>query len=106
MLGLSFEYQGIWGREEVSSGGTIGQFKGVQHLFAAEIGWSHFIFSKKWTFGCKWFHDTGNDYGTIFPAIGIEEILPHLDFKTTAPIYYGSQKKFGLVFEIVLNLSY
>ncbi|MBO7123948.1 MAG: hypothetical protein J6V90_11800 [Treponema sp.] len=106
MLGLSFEYQGIWGLEERSDGSSIGQFKGVQHLFAAEIGWSRFIFTKKWTFGCKWFHDTRNDYGTVFPVIVIEEILPHLDFKTSAPIYYGSQKKYGFVFELVLNLKY
>lgn len=106
MLGLSFEYQGIWGKEERSVDSNIGQFKGVQHLFAAEIGWSRFILTKKWTFGCKWFHDTGNDYGTVFPVIVIEEILPHLDFKTSAPIYYGSQKKYGFVFELVLNLKY
>ncbi len=106
MLGLSFEYQGIWGREEKANGSSVGQFKGLQHLFAAEIGWSRFIFDKKWTFGCKWFHDTGNNYGTVFPVVVIESILPHLDFKTTAPIYYGSQKKYGLVFEVVLNLKY
>lgn len=106
MLGLSFEYQGVWGREQVTNGSSIGQFKGLQHLFAAEVGWSRFIFDKKWTFGCKWFHDTGNDYGTLFPVIVIEEILPHLDFKTTAPIYYGSQNKYGFVFEVVLNLKY
>ncbi|MBR5097087.1 MAG: hypothetical protein IK094_08295 [Treponema sp.] len=106
MLGLSFEYQGIWGSEEKSYGSSVGQFKGIQHLFAAEIGWSRFIFTKKWTFGCKWFHDTRNDYGTVFPVIVIEEILPHLDFKTSAPIYYGSQKKYGFVFELVLNLKY
>ncbi|MCR5046266.1 MAG: hypothetical protein K6A42_06790 [Treponema sp.] len=106
MLGLSFEYQGVWGSKEISNSGSIGQFKGVQHLFASEIGWSRFIWSKKWTFGCKWFHDTGNDYGTVFPVIVVEEVLPHLDFKTTAPIYYGSQKKYGFVFELVLNLKY
>lgn len=107
MLGLSFEYQGIWGREQISNtSGSVGQFKGIQHLFAAEIGWSRFILTKKWTFGCKWFHDTRNDYGTVFPVIVIEEILPHLDFKTTAPIYYGSQKKYGLVFEVALKLNY
>ncbi len=106
MLGLSFEYQGIWGSKEISVDGTIGQFKGIQHLFAAEIGWSRFLLSKKWTFGCKWFHDTGNKYGTVFPVIVIEEILPHLDFKTSAPVYYGSQEKYGLIFELVLKLKY
>lgn len=106
MLGLSFEYQGIWGKKEISNGSSIGQFKGIQHLLAAEIGWSHFIFTKKWTFGCKWFHDTRNDYGTVFPVITVAEILPHLDFKTSAPVYYGSQEKYGFVFELVLNLKY
>lgn len=106
MLGLSFEYQGIWGKEQIANGAAVGQFKGLQHLFAAELGWSRFIFTKKWTFGFKWFHDTGNDYGTLFPVITVEEVLPHLDFKTTAPIYYGSQNKYGLVFELALKLKY
>ncbi len=107
MLGLSFEYQGIWGYKEIASeSGSVGQYKGIQHLFAAEVGWSRFIFTKKWTFGCKWFHDYRAEYGTFFPAIRIAEVLPHLDFKTTAPIYYGSQEKYGLVFELVLNLKY
>ena len=89
----------------------IGQYEGFQHLFAAEIAWSRFIFTKKWTFGCKWFHDTRGEkaagfYGTITPGIQISEILPHVDFKTTSPIYYGSQVKYGLVFELALNLKY
>lgn len=118
MLGLSFEYQAIWGRKELNKKNTdtgvvegIGQYEGFQHLFAAEIAWSRFIFTKKWTFGCKWFHDTRGEkaagfYGTITPGIQISEILPHVDFKTTSPIYYGSQVKYGLVFELALNLKY
>lgn len=112
MLGLAFEYQAIWGRRQLPKDSLpIGQYEGLQHLFAAEVAWSHFFFTKKWTFGCKWFHDTRGEngagyYGTLTPGIQISEILPHLDFKTTAPVYYGSQEKYGLVFELVLNLKY
>ena len=106
MLGLAFEYQCVWGRDAED-----GQKEGFRHLFASEVGWSHFIFSKKWTFGCKWFHDTwgetgGGQYGIVTPGLTIENVLPYLDFKTTAPIYYGAEEKYGLVFEIVLNLKY
>lgn len=112
MLGLAFEYQGIWGDEELKNdSGAIGQYKGVQHLFGGEISWSHFIFRKKWTFGCKWFHDTKGEnnagfYGTLTPGIQISEVLPHLDFKIAAPISYGSKERYGLVFEVILNLNY
>ena len=125
MFGFSFEYQGVWGSKEISSpiyesvlddtgtayktmevGKTIGQYKGYEHLFAAEVGWSRFLFTKKWTFGCKWFHDYRGEYGIVTPGITIDEVLPHVDFKSTAPIYYGSQEKYGLIFELVLNLKY
>ena len=125
MLGFSFEYQGVWGRDEkytstysytndeatgklikTEVSRTIDQYEGYEHLFAAELGWSRFIFHKKFTFGCKWFHDYRGEYGVVTPGLTIDEILPHLDFKSTAPIYYGSQEKYGLVFELVLNLKY
>ncbi len=117
MLGLSFEYQCVWDKSENeynatdSNGNAVAwdstkNYGALQHLFAAEIFWSRFIFTKKWTFGGKWFHDYHNDYGIITPGITVETILPYVDFKTTAPIYYGSQQKYGLVFEIVLNLTY
>ena len=125
MFGFSFEYQGVWASKEMSTpiygyteneetgeiirtetGKTIDQYKGVEHLFAAELGWSRYFFDKKWTFGCKWFHDYRGEYGIVTPGITIDEILPHVDFKTTAPVYYGSQEKYGLVFELVLKLKY
>lgn len=142
MLGLAFEYQGSWGRDEIRTTGsdnftaeefvaknysitpgsgdkekltslkniykecTVAQYKGFEHLFAAEIGWSHFILTKKFTFGCKWFHDYRGEYGAVAPGIIIDEILPHVTFKSTAPIYYGSQQSYSLVIELVLNLKY
>ena len=117
MLGASFEYQFIWDKSDYNPAENEGikhslfNHKNYQHLFAAELFWSHFILTKKWTFGCKWYHDTwgengGGQYGIVTPGLTIENILPYLDFKTTAPIYYGSQEKYGLVFELVLNLHY
>ena len=112
MLGGSFEYQFIWDKDDYNPDEDEGlkhsifNPKNYQHLFAAELFWSHYIFTKKWTFGCKWYHDYIQDYGIVTPGITVENVLPYLDFKTTAPIYYGSQEKYGLVFELVLNLTY
>lgn len=102
MLGLAFEYQTIWDENEVS----IEKWQQWQHFFAAQVAWSHFILDKKWTFGVEWFHDCRQNYGTIFPVMRIENIIRYTDFRMAAPIYYGSTKKYGLIFELILNLKY
>jgi len=126
MLGLAFEYQGVWGKKQISSvdlysnlddeqkavstrastSEEISQYKGFQHLIAAQIGWSHWIGEKKWTFGLDWFHDYRGEYGSITPGIQIANIIKYTDFKLAVPIYYGSQRKYGVVFEVILNLDY
>ncbi len=102
MLGLAFEYQSIWDEDDVS----IEKWQQWQHFFAAQVAWSHFILDKKWTFGVEWFHDCRENYGTIFPVMRIENIIRYTDFRMAAPIYYGSTKKYGLIFELILNLKY
>lgn len=102
MLGLAFEYQAIWDEDY----GSIEKWQQWQHFFAAQIAWSHFIFGKKWTFGLEWFHDCRENYGTIFPAMKIENIIRYTDIRIAAPIYYGTTKKYGLILEFILNLKY
>ena len=102
MLGLAFEYQTIWDEDY----GSIEKWRQWQHFFAAQVAWSHFILNKKWTFGVEWFHDCRENYGTIFPVMRIENVIRYTDFRMAAPIYYGSTKKYGLIFELILNLKY
>lgn len=102
MLGLAFEYQTIWDEDY----GSIEKWQRWQHFFAAQVAWSHFIFNKKWTFGVEWFHDCRENYGTIFPVMRIENVIRYTDFRMAAPIYYGTTKKYGLIFELILNLKY
>ncbi len=102
MLGLAFEYQTIWDEDY----GSIEKWQQWQHFFAAQVAWSHFILNKKWTFGVEWFHDCRENYGTIFPVMRIENIIRYTDFRMAAPIYYGTTKKYGLIFELILNLKY
>lgn len=107
MLGLAFEYQAIWAdSQSVNSGGDITQYKGWQHYFAAQAAWSHYIWTKKWTFGVEWYHDYRTDYGTILPVIKIENVVKYIDLRLGAPIYYGTTRKYGIVFEAILNLDY
>lgn len=102
MLGVAFEYQGIWDNA-YSSMEKFGQW---QHYFAAQVAWSHFIFGKKWTFGCEWFHDCRQEYGTVLPVIRVENIIKYTDLRFAFPIYYGTQKKYGIIFEVILDLDY
>lgn len=102
MLGVAFEYQGIWDNAYSS----IEKFGQWQHYFAAQISWSHFIFEKKWTFGCEWFHDCRQDYGTLLPVICVENVLKYTNLRFAFPVYYGTQKKYGIIFEVILNLDY
>jgi len=126
MLGLALEYQGVWGKRRISSvdlhsqldatqketektasvSEEVSQYKGFQHLFAAQIGWGHWIGGKKWTFGLDWFHDVRGEYGSITPGIQIANIIKYTDLKLAVPIYYGTQRKYGVVFEVILNLDY
>ncbi len=125
MLGIGIEYQGIWGRSDVyaaklssqlddaqkemyktKSGTKISQYKGFQHLFSVQVAWSRFIMDKKWTFGLDWFHDTRGEYGSVMPGLIIENIIKYTDFRLAVPIYYGSERKYGVVFEVKLNLDY
>ena len=126
MLGLAFEYQGVWGSKRISSvdlhsqldatqketektasvSEEISQYEGFQHLFAAQIGWGHWIGGKKWTFGLDWFHDLRGEYGSITPGVQINSIIKYTDLKLAVPIYYGTQRKYGVVFEVILNLDY
>lgn len=102
MLGVAFEYQGIWDNAYSS----IEKFGQWQHYFAAQVSWSHFIFSKKWTFGCEWFHDCRQEYGTVLPVICVENVIRYTNLRFAFPIYYGTQKKYGMIFEVILNLDY
>lgn len=102
MLGLAFEYQTIWDEDY----GSIEKWQQWQHFYAAQVAWSHFILNKKWTFGVEWFHDCRENYGTIFPVLKIENVIRYTDFRMAAPIYYGTTKKYGLIFELILNLKY
>ena len=125
MLGIAVEYQGIWGRHDVYaakissqldaeqrekykviSGMKISQYEGFQHLFAVQIGWSRFIKDKKWTFGVEWFHDYRAEYGSVMPVIKIQNIIKYTDLRVAFPIYYGSERKYGVAFEVYLNLDY
>lgn len=126
MLGLAFEYQGVWGKRRISSidlhsqlddtqteyaktasvSEEVSQYKGFQHLFAAQIGWGHWIGDKKWTFGLDWFHDVRGEYGSITPGIQINSLIKYTDLKLAVPFYYGNQRKYGVVFEVILNLDY
>lgn len=126
MLGLAFEYQGVWGRRTISSvdlhsqldatqketekigspSEEISQYKGFQHLLAAQIGWGRWIGGKKWTFGLDWFHDVRGEYGSITPGIQISSVIKYTDLKLAVPVYYGSKRKYGVVFEVILNLDY
>lgn len=102
MLGIAFEYQGMWDNAYSS----IEKFGQWQHYFAAQVAWSHFILGKKWTFGCEWFHDCRQEYGTVLPVIRVENIIKYTDLRFAFPIYYGTQKKYGMIFEVILNLDY
>lgn len=102
MLGVAVEYQGIWDNA-YSSTGKFGQW---QHYFAAQVSWSHFILNKKWTFGCEWFHDCRQEYGTVLPVLVVENVMKYTNLRFAFPIYYGSQKKYGMIFEVILNLDY
>lgn len=72
---------------------------------AFEAAWAH-INGSQFTAALKYFHDFGNEYGTIVPGVKIHNILPYADLDLGIPIYYGSIFKVGLGVQLKLNVAF
>lgn len=72
---------------------------------AFEGAWAH-INGSRFTAALKYFHDFGNQYGTIVPGVKIHNVLPYADLDLGIPVYYGTVCKVGLGVQLKLNVAF